>query len=168
MKARIAPEVLRNGVFLLKFNSLTIRNFSSCPRRRLGERHGCHMYTGILEVGHEACSIGTRPVYFEPPTAIDERTYGPPRESKSLSPLLRRHGAWRGLRASRRLAVHWGQGMTRGPVARRASGRDESADQPEAFPLRAAGDGKAKADLLRRLNPSRALNGLWPPPPFLP
>src|SRR5258708_19751340 len=87
MKARIAPEVLRNGVFLLKFNSLTIRNFSSCPRRRLGERHGCHMYTGILEVGHEACSIGTRPVYFEP-SDRNRRTnlWPPPRIQIPLPP----------------------------------------------------------------------------------
>src|SRR5229473_4941132 len=95
------------------------------------------------------------------PPQSTKRTYGPPRKSESLSPPPRRHGAWRGQRALRRLAVHRRQRLTRGPIARRASGRDESADQPESFPLRAAGDGKTMANLLRRLNPTRAFNGLW-------
>src|SRR5207244_6505692 len=71
------------------------------------------------------------------PPQFDERTYGPPRKSKSFPPLERRHGAWRGQHALRRLAVHRRQRLTRGPIARRASRRDESTDQPKSFPLRA-------------------------------
>src|SRR5207244_4824309 len=95
------------------------------------------------------------------PPQFDERTYGPPRKSKSFPPVERRHGAWRGPRALRRLAVHRRQRLTRGPIARRASRRDESADQPKSFPLRATGDGKTMANFIRRLNPARAFDGLW-------
>src|SRR5438105_879124 len=46
-------------------------------------------------------------------------------------------------------------------TGRRASRRDESADQPKSLPLRSTGDGKTMANLFRRLNPTRAFNGLW-------